>query len=62
MLPQQDNVSFISPNVPRNPIKMAGFGPEHAAAGIVLGALVMLWLIRRGFRGVSIGGVSVGVK
>lgn len=33
-----------------------------AAAAIVIGALVFLILIRRGFRGVSIGGVSVGVS
>jgi hypothetical protein len=34
----------------------------RAAAGIVIGALVALILIRRGFRGVNVGGVSVGVK
>lgn len=34
----------------------------HAAGVIVIGALVFLWLINRGFRGVSLGGVSVGVK
>jgi hypothetical protein len=35
---------------------------EHAAGAIVLGALVFLWLVGRGFRGVSVGGVSVGVR
>lgn len=34
----------------------------HAAAAIVIGALAFLWVINRGFRGVSVGGVSVGVK
>lgn len=34
----------------------------HAAAVVVLGALAFLILINRGFRGVSVGGVSVGVK
>lgn len=34
----------------------------HAAAAIVLGALAFLILINRGFRGVSAGGISVGVK
>jgi hypothetical protein len=35
---------------------------EHAAAIVVIGALVALMAIRRGFRGVNLGGVSVGVK
>lgn len=34
----------------------------HAAAAVVIGALVFLILVNRGFRGVSVGGVSVGVK
>lgn len=34
----------------------------QAAAAIVLGSLVFLFLVRRGFRGVSVGGISVGVK
>lgn len=33
-----------------------------AAAALVIGCLVFLVLIRRGFRGVSVGGVSVGVS
>lgn len=33
-----------------------------AAAALVIGSLVFLILIRRGFRGVSVGGVSVGVS
>lgn len=37
-------------------------GVPYAAAGIVLGALALLILIRRGFRGVSVGGVGISVK
>lgn len=40
-----------------------GFTTEHAAAVVVIGALVFLILIRRGFRGVGlpgVGGVSIG--
>lgn len=33
-----------------------------AAAALVIGCLLFLILIRRGFRGVSVGGVSVGVS
>jgi len=33
-----------------------------AAAMLVIGSLLFLILIRRGFRGVSVGGVSVGVS
>lgn len=38
------------------------FNTEHAAGFIVLGSLVALILIRRGFRGVSVAGVSVGIR
>jgi hypothetical protein len=40
----------------------AGFTTPKAAAGIVIGSVIILALIRRGFRGVNLGGVSVGVK
>lgn len=33
-----------------------------AAAALVIGSLVFLILVRRGFRGVNVGGVSVGVS
>lgn len=51
-------------NQPVNPIDAnnTGGNTQYAAAGIVLGALAALVLIRRGFRGVSVGGVSVGVN
>lgn len=40
-----------------------GLTTEHAAAVIVIGALVFLAVVRRGFRGigVSAGGISAGV-
>lgn len=34
----------------------------RAAAGIVIGSLLALVLIRRGFRGISAGGVGISVK
>lgn len=33
-----------------------------AAGGLVFGSLLFLYLVRRGFRGISVGGVSVGVS
>jgi len=33
-----------------------------AAAALVIGSLLFLILVRRGFRGVSVAGVSVGVS
>lgn len=33
-----------------------------AAAALVIGSLLFLILVRRGFRGVNVGGVSVGVS
>lgn len=40
----------------------SGFTTEYAAAAVVIGSLVFLILVRRGFRGISAGGVSVGVR
>lgn len=47
-----------------NNAEMSGglLSTPHAAAVVVLGSLVFLILVNRGFRGVSVGGVSVGVK
>lgn len=42
--------------------KPSYLGTPAAAAGIVIGALLFLILVKRGFRGVSAGGVSVGVR
>lgn len=44
------------------PVKGQGFTVEYAAAIVVIGALVFLILVRRGFRGISAGGVSVGIR
>jgi hypothetical protein len=46
-----------------NPVRgnMSGLTTEHAAAVVVIGSLVFLILIRRGFRGVGVPGVG-GVK
>lgn len=42
--------------------KMGVLQTPTAAAALVIGSLVFLILIRRGFRGVTLGGVSVGVR
>jgi hypothetical protein len=42
-----------------NPVKVGGLSTEHACAAIVFGALLFLFLVKRGFRGVSAGGVGV---
>lgn len=44
-----------------NPVDTGSFTTPHAAAGIVLGCMAALWLIRRGFRGVSVGGAGIHV-
>ena len=41
-----------------NPVKDYGFTTERATAAIVIGCLVALILLRRGFRGVGIPGVG----
>lgn len=40
----------------------AGGNTEYAAAALVIGSLIVLVLIARGFRGVNVGGVNVGVS
>lgn len=45
-----------------NPVKGTGLTTAHATAVVVLGALAFLMLVKRGFRGVSAGGFSIGVK
>lgn len=50
-------------NDAENPVKTAGFQTEHAVAGLVIGCVIALILIRRGFRGFGVPGVaSVGLK
>lgn len=41
-----------------NPVKDAGFTTERATGAIVIGCLIALILLRRGFRGVGIPGVG----
>lgn len=46
-----------------HPVKGGGFSTEHATGAIVIGAVLVLILIRRGFRGVSVpgvGGIGIG--
>jgi hypothetical protein len=45
-----------------NPVKPLGLTTEHSAAVIVIGSLLALILIRRGFRGVSAGGVGINIR
>lgn len=45
-------------NESTNPIRGAGWNTEHAVAGIVIGCLVALILLRRGFRGINVPGVG----
>lgn len=49
-------------NAMDNPVSTGQDQTPYSAAGLVLGALVALVLIARGFRGVNVGGVSVGVR
>jgi hypothetical protein len=45
-----------------HPVKgLNSLSTEYAAAVVVLGAMAILIIIRRGFRGVSLGGASVRV-
>jgi hypothetical protein len=43
-----------------NPVT-GGMTTEHAAAVVVIGALVALIALRRGFRGVSVSGMTGGL-
>jgi len=45
-----------------NPITGGGFDTPQAAALIIVVAFVLLVLIRRGFRGVNLAGIHVGVS
>lgn len=47
---------------PVHPVKGVGLSTEHAAAVVVIGALVFLITVKRGFRGISAGGISVGIR
>ncbi len=41
-----------------NPIKSSGIDTPQMTGAIIIGALVFLWLVRRGFRGAKIPGVG----
>lgn len=45
-----------------NPVKAGGVSTDRAAGIVVIAALVALIAINRGFRGVSVGGIKVGVS
>jgi hypothetical protein len=53
---------YASDTEPMNPVTTTGGNTEYATGAIVIGCLVALIFIARGFRGVHVGGVSVGVK
>jgi hypothetical protein len=44
------------------PVRGGSGNTEYATAAVVFGALLFLILVRRGFRGVSAGGLSVGIR
>ena len=54
-----DEVTY--PNPVGNAPALAWDSPQ-AAAVIVLGSMLFLYAIRRGFRGVNVGGVSLNVR
>lgn len=45
-----------------NPVSVGPWSTEHVAGALVLGALLFLILINRGFRGVNVGGVGVNIR
>ncbi len=46
-----------------NPVTgTGGWDTQQYAGALVIGALGFLFLVRRGFRGLSVGGLSVGVR
>jgi|tagenome__1003787_1003787.scaffolds.fasta_scaffold20984420_2 hypothetical protein len=46
----------------QTPVRNTNFGTSHAAGVVVIGALVVLILIRRGFRGAGVFGANVSVR
>jgi hypothetical protein len=43
-------------------VKGTGLTTEYSTAIVVIGSLLFLILIRRGFRGVNVGGFSASVR
>lgn len=46
----------------KDPAEMRSISTEMVTGAIVIGAVIILVAIKRGFRGVNLGGVSVGIK
>lgn len=44
------------------PVNASGLTTEYAAAVLVIGSLIVLIAIRKGFTGINVGGITVGVK
>lgn len=55
-------MSYGPDSAMENPVSQSTGNTEYSTAAIVIGSLLALILIGRGFRGVNVGGVSVGVK
>jgi hypothetical protein len=45
-----------------SPFNGGGWDTQHMAAVVVFSAMFFLWAVRRGFRGLNVGGFSVNVK
>ena len=58
----RDDYGFGQEQVLTNPVKGTGFDTPQVAGAIVILSLVGLIAIRRGFRGVNLAGVRVGVS
>ena len=53
------STSYAAPDPRTNPVRGNGVTTEYAAAGLVIGCLVGLWMIRRGFGfGAGVPGVA----
>jgi hypothetical protein len=54
------STSYAAPNARENPVRGSnGIQTEHAVAGLVIGSVIALWLVRRGFGiGAGIPGVA----
>lgn len=64
-MPTYDEI-YMEDTGKRRHVKMlmngAHNGEGKAMWCVIIGALLFLWLVRHGFRGVSSGGLMVGVK
>lgn len=53
--------AYSGANVSNNPVKMSGLSTEHAAGVIIIGSLLALIAIRKGFLPTNIGRVTGGL-